>query len=465
MIDILQLLAGGAARQDPTRGTGHVFNPYGGGQAPNPANNRVPMQQKKTPWLQQTGLGGLSKSDLLLSGMGMLSGRNFQEGMGNAAQYMAYGMDRASERQKEQAQKQALMKAMVARGAKPEDAGFYGLLGPQGAATAMNADRNFEYQKGRDEVGDTRWQDQFDRQGDWREQDVDWRTSQAEREQGNWENQFGENRRQFGMTYGLSRDKFGWDMSPDNPANILSRMKIDEMGSEGDGYRAATPEEVAQYGYNPETTTAQIGPKGQFKVVNEGAGDKKPLIGSEAMVRVAANLPNMKDAVANLDALMGNRGTEAPKSEGGRYAPGHDWGAQWVNAVPDFGLLKPVAKALGGKDYQQFTNAYDTFAGAVLPILSGSAVTPQERENIMSAIEVLNGDDGTTAQRKLQNMKSMVAGIEAAAAGDMDLFNQYMDELNAYGASIRAQNNGQPAPQPSADPEGEALVNKWLGGQ
>ena len=131
----MQLLAGGAAGQDPTRGLGHVFNPYGAKPGQNPANNPAPTQDK-TPWLSRPGFGGMSKGDLLLSGMGMLSGRNFQEGMGNAAQYMAYGMDKASERQKEQAQKQAMMKALSGVDMTPEQRALAG-ANPGGVLNAV----------------------------------------------------------------------------------------------------------------------------------------------------------------------------------------------------------------------------------------------------------------------------------------------------------------------------------------
>ncbi|TNE58609.1 MAG: hypothetical protein EP341_03060 [Sphingomonadales bacterium] len=130
MINWMQLLGG----TDPTRGTGHVFNPYNRGKSQNPANN--PSPQRRTPWLQQTGPGGMNKSDLLLAGMGMLSGRNFQEGMGNAAQYMAYGMDKANERQKEAQQKAQLAKAMQGMDLTPQQRALMG-INPGGVTQAL----------------------------------------------------------------------------------------------------------------------------------------------------------------------------------------------------------------------------------------------------------------------------------------------------------------------------------------
>lgn len=115
---------------DPTQGTGHVFNPYGKNSAPQ-------RQPQRGSWMNKPALGGsMSRGDLLLASMGMLSGRNFQEGMGNAAQYMAYGMDRANERQKEAQQKAALAKAMQGMNLTPEQKALMG-INPGGVTQAL----------------------------------------------------------------------------------------------------------------------------------------------------------------------------------------------------------------------------------------------------------------------------------------------------------------------------------------
>lgn len=117
-------------KPDPTRGTGHVFNPYGKNSAPQ-------RQQQGGGWMNKPALGGsMSRGDLLLASMGMLSGRNFQEGMANAGQYMAYGMDRANERQKEQQQKAALAKAMQGMDLTPQQRALMG-INPGGVTNAL----------------------------------------------------------------------------------------------------------------------------------------------------------------------------------------------------------------------------------------------------------------------------------------------------------------------------------------
>ena len=115
---------------DPTRGAGHVFNPYGKNSAPQ-------RQPQGGNWMNKPALGGsMSRGDLLLASMGMLSGRNFQEGMGNAAQYMAYGMDRANERQKEAQQKAQLAKAMQGMDLTPQQRALMG-INPGGVTQAL----------------------------------------------------------------------------------------------------------------------------------------------------------------------------------------------------------------------------------------------------------------------------------------------------------------------------------------
>ena len=86
---------------------------------------------QKTPWLNREGMGGLSKGELLMAGMGMLSGRNLQEGFGNSAQIAYGGMERKRKEQEKQEKSAALAKAMGmmqsgdAPGAKATLAGLY----------------------------------------------------------------------------------------------------------------------------------------------------------------------------------------------------------------------------------------------------------------------------------------------------------------------------------------------------
>lgn len=399
---------------------------------------------QKTPWLNREGMGGLSKGELLMAGMGMLSGKNMQQGFSNAGPILYGGMERKRADQEKQQKSAALTRAMAGMNLTPEQKALYGALDPAEVMSQFNSDRGFNFQGERAKVADTQWQDTYDAGRTDRTEDVDYRNNvyQAGRDDRTADLEyrdqtFDENVRQFGLTYALDQQR----------ANAATKA----ADKEGEGYRKATPEEVAAYGL-PENTVAQISPKGQLSITKDAPDPPKPLVSSETMPRLIANLPNMKQAVVDLKGLMGNRGTEAGKSAKGRYSPGQDWGAQAIDAVPDFGLLQPVAKWAGGKDYQKFEAAYKTFTGAILPILSGSAVSPAEKENILSGIEVRNGDSDTVAAQKLKNMDNMTIGLEAAVRGDTDTFYAMLNEVGSYGASL--SNDGQTQAQPGSEIDG-----------
>lgn len=184
----------------------------------------------------------------------------------------------------------------------------------------------------------------------------------------------------------------------------------------------------------------------QRKAAEATAKGTKPLISSESMARVAAGLPNMVAAVDDLETLMGPGSGFDKKG----YRPGHDWGARAVNAIPDFGLLQPVAKAFGGKDYQQFENAYSKFEAAAMPIMSGSAVTDTEAERLLNSIRIRQGDGPEIVQEKLTAMRNMADGLKAAAQGDTTALN--------------AMISGQSEPAPEIPQEAiQELVNDPAG--
>mgnify|MGYP000206325575 CR=1 FL=1 len=121
MIDWTQLLGAmrmpGQTAQQGVRQFGNVFNPQaglGGGQAqPN-------EQPEKTPWLNQDSYGGLSKGEMLLAGAGMLSGKDLQQGIGNAAQFAYGSMERNRKKQEEEARKKQMQMALAGIEMTPE---------------------------------------------------------------------------------------------------------------------------------------------------------------------------------------------------------------------------------------------------------------------------------------------------------------------------------------------------------
>lgn len=238
--------------------------------------------------------------------------------------------------------------------------------------------------------------------------------------------------------------------------------------------RPATPQELARYNL-PANAPYQVDGNGQLYLIDgaggDGAGRKyekdaqgvlryidngeevfpgvggptetpKPLIGSEAMARVAAGLPNAKGAVQGLETLTFNSKATLLTVEG--YDPASDWGAAVIEAIPDWGLLKGLARWTGGEDYQMFKDSYGAFEAGMLPIISGAAITDTEAKRQMQALQIKPGDSKQTKRRKLDLMAQMVEGVELAARGDTQGFLGVLDQVGQQsGAGPVKRSTGQ----------------------
>jgi hypothetical protein len=183
-----------------------------------------------------------------------------------------------------------------------------------------------------------------------------------------------------------------------------------------------------------------------FPDVTAAPATAKPLIGSEAMARVTAGLPNAKQAVEDLDRLV-FRSKSTPLSAEG-YDPASDWGAATIEAIPDFGLFKGFARTVGGEDYQLFKDSYGSFEAAMLPIISGAAITESEGLRQMRALEIKPGDSEQTKTRKIAGMRSMVQGVEMAARGDTAGFMSMLDEAGSLSGAGPLKRDGATAAAP-----------------
>jgi hypothetical protein len=181
-----------------------------------------------------------------------------------------------------------------------------------------------------------------------------------------------------------------------------------------------------------------------FSNVTTAPEASKPLIGSEAMARVTAGLPNAIKAVEDLDRLVFRSKGTPLSSEG--YDPASDWGAATIEAIPDFGLLKGVARTVGGEDYQLFKDSYGSFEAAMLPIISGAAITESEGLRQMRALEIKPGDSEQTKTRKIAGMRSMVQGVELAARGDTAGFMSMLDQAGSISGAGPVKRSGAAAP-------------------
>lgn len=73
-----------------------------------------------TPWMQRKAFGDFNKGDMLMAGLGMLSGRNLQDGFGNVANVAGYAMDRNTRKAEQEDRNKLLMQAMGANDPKKQ---------------------------------------------------------------------------------------------------------------------------------------------------------------------------------------------------------------------------------------------------------------------------------------------------------------------------------------------------------
>ncbi|MEC7289837.1 MAG: hypothetical protein VXW22_07095, partial [Pseudomonadota bacterium] len=214
--------------------------------------------------------------------------------------------------------------------------------------------------------------------------------------------------------------------------------------SEIDAYKAETDQYIAETGrYGAETdrykahtdranVNSQIDERNRKAAEGAGSNAKGFKPSAEMVGRLATGLPNV---ISGIDTMVGmmSPGQEKkgwrlsmsginPPTSGKGYRPGHDWGGRFVSGIPDFGLLEPIAKVLKGKDGQQFDQAWYKFESAVMPIMSGAAVTDSEAERLINALKPEINDSDEIVMAKLQGMENVGRGLVALQGGDYDGF-------------------------------------------
>ena len=195
-----------------------------------------------------------------------------------------------------------------------------------------------------------------------------------------------------------------------------------------------------------------------FPDVETAPKPAKPLIGAESMARVAAGLPTAKQAVAGIRSLVFNSKGTMLSAPG--YDPGNDFGAGVIQDLGYFpvvggairGATEPLSRIVGGADYQKFEDSYSAYEAAILPIMSGAAVTDTEALRQLRAVRIKSGDNKETKERKVKAMELQVQGLEMAARGDVDGFLGLLDqagEIAGTGPVKRDGTTAAPAPKPT----------------
>lgn len=163
-------------------------------------------------------------------------------------------------------------------------------------------------------------------------------------------------------------------------------------------------------------------------------------------------------------AQRGMETAEAGGPNGTRTNPlNRDWGAATLDAIPDWGLLSPAARTWGGDDYQQYTQAAKSFEAAVLPVLSGAAVTESEASRQIRANLPELGDTPQTLERKARN-RSMMLNAAADLLGRPRPFPAIGTwdggALDAQAPAPTAPPSAAPRPSASPAPTGATVTDR-----
>lgn len=190
-------------------------------------------------------------------------------------------------------------------------------------------------------------------------------------------------------------------------------------------------------------------PDGNLQPIPGGPRDpnvspRQSTFGPDQRARAAITYQNAADAVRQLQEM-----------EAGGYNLSQDWGAVAVEGMgggdPN-SMAGAVARQWGGQDYQQMRAASSAFESAMLPILSGAAVTESEAlRTIRGALpQVGDGPDVTRdKQRRRQQMLNGAALIYGTPPpfpelGTPPWAQRYLQNLQTQQAPAAVDSGGLP---------------------
>lgn len=153
-------------------------------------------------------------------------------------------------------------------------------------------------------------------------------------------------------------------------------------------------------------------------------GSSLPTLGADSAPRIYAGMDAAVEANAALAAGEAQSRDRAGGLIGGALGlPGSgnplsdDWLADMVRdsdkGAP--GMATAVAKGMGGDSWQLYDRASGSFETAVLPILSGAAVSPTEAQRMVRAALPARGDSPATLAAKERQRKMMLNGLATIA--------------------------------------------------
>jgi len=197
----------------------------------------------------------------------------------------------------------------------------------------------------------------------------------------------------------------------------------------------------------PNGAVVRYGPRGGMDTIVSAAqaaaagngAESSPMVGADARARFMINLGPLQAAQANLERM---------DREGYNPSSLRNAGAAALEAVPfDAGFAARVA---GGEDYNAYNQAAKTFEAAILPIMSGAAVTPTEAQRLIRAALPQPGDSAEVLAQKSEQRRMM---INAVAQGIGQAAPYEMNGGEDVDGSARPGSGGEARPAPGAGPD------------
>lgn len=188
-------------------------------------------------------------------------------------------------------------------------------------------------------------------------------------------------------------------------------------------------------------------------------GASAPTLGADSAPRIYAGMDAAVEANAALAAGEAQSRDRAGGLIGGALGlPGSgnplsdDWLADMVRDSDrgQPGMATAIAKGMGGDSWQLYDRASGSFETAVLPILSGAAVSPTEAQRMVRAALPARGDSQATLAAKERQRRMMLNGLATLARRPVPYPN--VPSMFRADGSLAGGGTAAPTGQPPARP-------------
>lgn len=210
-------------------------------------------------------------------------------------------------------------------------------------------------------------------------------------------------------------------MAQDQPPEVGTvldgyRFKGGDPKQESSWEQIAPIDVSAQYGQGarqlPNGTIERVGPRGGVQRIGSAnggrsGGSSSAMVGADARARFMINLGPLQESQRILESM-----------DASGYSPSslQNTTAAALEAIPFDGGY--VARRAGGPDYNAYQQATKTFEAAIMPIMSGSAVTPTEAQRMIRAALPQPGDTPEVLHQKAVQRRQMINAVAQGIGHD-----------------------------------------------